>query len=97
MEQKGIEPSSAECKSAVLAFVTTAPFVHFLVNHRVVRTVAVESKGLEPSVSCVQGRCFSQLSYDPKFMHRRTDKHTLSALEYIFVRVVGVEPTDFRV
>jgi hypothetical protein len=25
----------------------------------------VESKGLEPSVPCVQGRCISQLCYDP--------------------------------
>ena len=64
MEQKGIEPSSIDCRSTVLAIVTTAPFVHFLLV-RVVLTVPVESKGLEPSVSCVQGRCFSQLSYDP--------------------------------
>lgn len=40
------------------SFTTIGTYTYLLI-------CSVESKGLEPSVSCVQGRCISQLCYDP--------------------------------
>lgn len=91
----GTRTQSPDCKTGVLSFELKTQ--KNALPNCIVRTYRVESKGLEPSIPCVQGRCISQFCHDPKFMHCRTDKYTLSALERIFVRVVGVEPTDFRV
>ena len=54
-----------DCQSARAAFadayISTPYGAKIFFSHRIM----VEPKGLEPSTSCLQSRCSSQLSYDP--------------------------------
>jgi hypothetical protein len=64
-------PHTLDCKSSTqpLSYCPYCEFFRFLSivsPKKTLKRLLVESKGLEPSVLCVQGRCFSQLSHDPK-------------------------------